>query len=146
MNTGRTVFAQPMDLRGSIPCFIRITQGKTRDVTILDQLVLEPGAFYILDRGYIDFGRLHTFTQSMAFFITRAKSNLDFVRRASSPVDRSTGLRSDQTIVLHGPRTSQLAQQSVLRYVTERREDASLDRDHGLRARVTCSWPSSRRN
>ena len=96
-----------MDLRSNIPCFIRITEGKTHDVGLLDELILEPGAFYIMDRGYIDFARLYTFTQQAAFFVIRAKRNLDYTRRMSRPVDKSTGLRSDQTIVLHGPRTSQ---------------------------------------
>jgi len=95
-----------MDLRGSIPCFIRITEGKTHDVNLLDELVLEPGAFYIMDRGYIDFARLYTFTQHAAFFVIRAKRNLDYRRRASRAVDKTTGLRSDQSIVLHGPETS----------------------------------------
>ena len=96
-----------MDLRGSIPCFIRITDGKTHDVKILDELVPDPGAFYIMDRAYIDFGRLYAFTESLAFFVTRAKRNLDYSRRCYRHVDRSTGLRSDQTIVLKGPKTSE---------------------------------------
>ena len=95
-----------MDLRGSIPCFIRITEGKTHDVNLLDELILEAGAFYIMDRGYIDFGRLYTFTQQAAFFVIRAKRNLDYTRRSSRAVDKTTGLRSDQTIVLHGTKTS----------------------------------------
>ena len=97
-----------MDLRGSIPCLIRITHGKVHDVTFLDQLVLEPAAFYVMDRGYIDFARLYRFTQNMAFFVTRAKSNLDYTRRSSHSIDPGTGLRSDQTILLRGPKTSQL--------------------------------------
>jgi len=97
-----------MDLRGSIPCVIRITHGKVHDVTFLDQLILEPAAFYIMDRGYIDFARLYRFTQNMAFFITRAKSNLDYIRRSSHSIDSGTGLRSDQTILLKGLKTSQL--------------------------------------
>jgi len=97
-----------MDLRGSIPCVIRITHGKVHDVTFLDQLVLEPAAFYVMDRGYIDFARLYRFTQNMAFFVTRAKSNLDYTRRSSHSIDPGTGLRSDQTILLRGPKTSQL--------------------------------------
>ena len=97
-----------MDLRGSIPCVIRITHGKVHDVTFLDQLVLEPAAFYIMDRGYIDFARLYRFTQNMAFFVTRAKSNLDYIRRSSHSIDSGAGLRSDQTILLKGPKTSQL--------------------------------------
>ena len=97
-----------MDLRGSIPCVIRITHGKVHDVTFLDQLLLEPAAFYVMDRGYIDFARLYRFTQNMAFFVTRAKSNLDYTRRSSHSIDPGTGLRSDQTILLRGPKTSQL--------------------------------------
>jgi len=97
-----------MDLRGSIPCVIRITHGKVHDVTFLDQLVLEPAAFYVMDRGYIDFARLYRFTQNMAFFVTRAKNNLDYIRRSSHFIDSGTGLRSDQTILLKGPKTSQL--------------------------------------
>ena len=84
-----------MDLRGNIPCFIRITEEKTHDVNLLDELILEPGAFYIMDRGYIDFARLYTFTQQAAFFVIRAKRNLDYTRRSSRPVDKSSGLRSD---------------------------------------------------
>ena len=95
-----------MDLRGNIPCFIRITEGKTNDVNLLDELVLEPGAFYIMDRGYIDFARLYTFQQHAAFYVIRAKRNLDYTRRSSRPSDKTTGLRSDQTIVLHGPESS----------------------------------------
>ena len=72
----------------------------------LDDLVLEPGAFYIMDRGYIDFARLYTFTQEMAFFVIRGKRNLDFARLAYRMVDKSTGLRSDQKIVLKGPKSS----------------------------------------
>ncbi len=96
-----------MDLRGSIPCFIRITGGSIHDVNILDELLIEPGAFYIMDRGYIDFARLYTFAKSMAFFLTRAKTNLDYARIGYRTVDKTTGLRSDQTIPLQGPRTSQ---------------------------------------
>jgi len=96
-----------LDLRGNIPSFIQITEGKVHDVNILDDLILEPGAFYIMDRGYIDFLRLYRFTQSLAFFVVRAKRNLDYARRAYRPVDKSTGLRSDQTIILKGLQTSQ---------------------------------------
>jgi len=95
-----------LDLRGSIPCVIHVTEGKTHEVTVLDALLVEPGAFYIMDRGYIDFGRLSVLTQSGAFFVVRAKRNLDYRRCASRPVDKVTGLRSDQTIVLRGPKTS----------------------------------------
>lgn len=96
-----------MDLKGSIPCFIRITGGSVHDVNFLDDLLIEPGAFYIMDRGYIDFVRLYTFTKSMAFFLTRAKTNLDYTRIGCHKVDKTTGLRGDQTILLRGPLTSQ---------------------------------------
>jgi len=89
-----------IDLRGNIPCFIRITHGKTADVNVLDHLPIEPGAFYMMDRGYIDFARLYAITRQLAFFVTRAKRNIDCSRRESRMVDKSTGLRSDQTIVL----------------------------------------------
>jgi len=104
-----------MDLRGSIPCVIRITHGKVHDVTFLDQLLLEPAAFYVMDRGYIDFARLYRFTQNMAFFVIRAKGNLDYTRRSSHSIDPGTGLRSDQTILLRGPKTSQLYPDSLRR-------------------------------
>jgi hypothetical protein len=97
-----------IDLRGNIPCFIRITHGKTHDVTVLDHLPIEPGAFYMMDKGYVDFGRLHAFTRQLAFFVTRAKKNLDCYRRESRVVDKTTGLRSDQTIVLRGIKTAKL--------------------------------------
>ena len=97
-----------MDLRGSIPCFIRITDGKTNEIKILNELIPEPGAFYILDRGYTSFGRLYVFDTSGAFFVIRAKHRLDYARRSSRRVDKSTGLRSDQTILLQGPKSSQL--------------------------------------
>ena len=96
-----------MDLRGSIPCFIHVTAGNIHDLNILDELLFEPGSFYIMDRGYIDFGRLYALAQSLAFFVVRAKNNLDYSRRTSRQVDKSTGLRSDQTILLKGPKTSQ---------------------------------------
>jgi Domain of unknown function (DUF4372)/Transposase DDE domain len=97
-----------LDLRGNIPCFLRVSHGKTSDVSVLDSLPIEPGAFYIVDRGYIDFRRLHRFTTTSAFFVTRAKRGLNFTRRARRRVDKTTGLRSDQTIVLVGPKTSRL--------------------------------------
>ena len=91
-----------LDLRGSIPSIVIITHGKVHDVTILDQLVFEPGAFYIVDRGYLDFIRLYGVQQSSAFFVTRTKSNFSFRRLYSRPVDKSTGVQSDQIIVLEG--------------------------------------------
>ena len=89
-----------LDLRGNIPTFIRITEALLHDVNILDDLLLEAGAFYIMDRGYLDFGRLYTFHQCLAFFVTRAKGNFQFRRLYSHPIDKSTGLKCDQTIVL----------------------------------------------
>ena len=103
-----------MDLLGAIPCFISITEGKANDKIILDELILEPGAFYIMDRGYIDFGRLYVFTQTPAFFVIRANRNLNYSRRSYRHVDKSTGLRSDQTIILRGPKTSALLRWSEL--------------------------------
>lgn len=96
-----------MDLRGSIPCFIRITDGKTHDVNFLDDLTLEPGALYVMDRGYVDFARLFVFTRNLCSFITRSKSNFDFSRISYNQVDKSTGLRCDQMIRLNGFYTSQ---------------------------------------
>ena len=115
-----------IDLRGSIPCFIRITHGKTADVNVLDHLPVEPGAFYMMDRGYIDFARLYVITQRLAFFVTRAKRNIDCIRRESRVVDKSTGLRSDQTIVLQGPKSAHL-------YPTPLRRVAFYDEEHQRR-------------
>ena len=89
-----------LDLHGNIPTFISITEGKLHDVNILDNLLLEAGAFYVMDRGYVDFDRLYNFTLSAAFFVTRTKSNIRLQRRYSRPVDKTTGVRSDQTVVL----------------------------------------------
>src|SRR3989339_707154 len=96
-----------MDLKGSIPTFIRITDGKVHDVNILDDLVLEPGAIYVMDRGYLDFARLYSFTQNVSTFITRAKANFDYRRLYYRKVDKTTGLRCDQTIRLNGFYASQ---------------------------------------
>ena len=106
-----------IDLRGNIPCFVLITDGKTHDVNVLNVLPIEPGAFYVMDRGYLDFDRLHHLTAGLAFFVTRAKSNLDFNRRRSRLVDKTTGLRCDQTIVLGGPLTSKLYPDPLRRVV-----------------------------
>ncbi len=89
-----------LDLRGNLPSFIKITDGKVHDVNILDDLIPEPGSYYIMDRGYLDFARLYTLTQFCAYFVIRSKTNLKFRRLYSRPVDKSTGLRCDQTIVL----------------------------------------------
>jgi hypothetical protein len=91
-----------LDLRGPIPSFVRITDGKVHDVNILDEVIPEPGAFYIIDRAYLDFYRLYALHQCFAFFVTRAKKGFRFRRLYSHPVDKSTGLRCDQTIALTG--------------------------------------------
>ena len=97
-----------LDLRGNIPEVVYISDGKLADVKALDVLVPLPGAYYVLDRGYLDFARLYRFQQAGAFFVTRAKANLQYARRSSHPVDKPTGLRCDQTIVLTGPKTATL--------------------------------------
>jgi transposase len=89
-----------LDLHGNIPTFIRVTDGKVHDVNILDEILPEAGAFYVMDRGYIDFERLYVFTLSAAFFVVRTKENVLLQRRYSQPVDKSTGVRSDHTVVL----------------------------------------------
>ena len=89
-----------LDLRGNIPTFIRITDGKTHDVNILDEFLPEPGAFYVMDRAYVDFERLFVFTLCSSFFVVRTKKNILLQRRYSHPVDKSTGMRSDQTVIL----------------------------------------------
>jgi len=89
-----------LDLHGNIPTFIRITDGKVHDVNILDEVFPEAGAFYVMDRGYIDFERLYVFTLSSAFFVVRTKENVLLDRRYSHPVDKATGVRSDHTVIL----------------------------------------------
>ena len=89
-----------LDLHGNIPTFIRITDGKVHDVNILDEILPEAGAFYVMDRGYIDFERLYVFTLCAAFFVVRTKENVLLQRRYSHPADKSTGVRSDHTVVL----------------------------------------------
>ena len=89
-----------LDLHGNIPTFIRISDGKLHDVNVLDDIPIEAGAFYVFDRGYLDFERLYQLTMSSAFFVTRTKQNVIFQRRYSRPVDHSTGVRSDQTVIL----------------------------------------------
>ena len=96
-----------LDLRGNIPTFIHISDGKMHDVRVLDQLIPEAGAFYVMDRGYLDFERLFRLHSAGSFFVTRGKSNLKAQRRYSRPVDRSTGLICDQTVVLTGFHFSQ---------------------------------------
>jgi hypothetical protein len=115
-----------LDVRGSIPTSVYVTGGQIHAVHLLDQVLLEPGAFYLLDRGYVDFARLYLFTQACAFFATRAKANLQFYIRTSRPVDRSSGVRCDQTIRLTGIRTAQ-------RYPDQLRRIAFYDADKDLR-------------
>lgn len=115
-----------LDLRGNIPCFIHISHGKMHDVNVLDHLPIEAGAFYVMDRGYVDFQRLHRFTTGGAFFVTRGKRNLDFTRRSRRRVDKTTGLRSDQTIVLAGLKSARL-------YPAPLRRVAFYDEEHDRR-------------
>ncbi len=91
-----------LDLRGAIPAFIHISDGKLHDVNVLDMLSFEAGAFYVMDRGYVDFERLYALHQAGAFFVTRAKSPMDARRVYSTPTDRSTGVISDQKVMLNG--------------------------------------------
>ena len=94
-----------LDVRGPIPTIITISEGKQADVRILDQLILEPGAFYVMDRGYVDFDRLYRFVLASAFFVTRTKAGIQLNRLESRPVDRTTGLRSDHIVWLTHPRS-----------------------------------------
>jgi len=112
-----------LDLRGSIPAFLQVTSADTHDVNILDLLIPEPGSFYIMDRGYIDFARLHALHQGLAFFIVRAKDNLKCRRLYSHPVNRSTGLICDQTVVLTGF-------YSLKDYPQQLRRIKYIDREH----------------
>lgn len=96
-----------LDLRGNIPCFIHVSEGSLHEVKALDELVIEPGAYYIMDRGFVDFARLHRFTINQAFFVIRAKENLDFRVSESRPADRERGVMADQTIRLRGPKSRQ---------------------------------------
>jgi hypothetical protein len=91
-----------LDLRGNIPTFIPISDGKLHEVNVLDQIAFEAGSFYVMDRGFLDFGRLHALHRAQAFFVIRAKSNLQYRRRYSHPLDKASGLRCDQTVVLTG--------------------------------------------
>ena len=104
-----------LDLRGNIPTFIHISDGKLHDVNVLDILFPDPGAFYIMDRGYVEFERLFTLKQAGAFFVIRAKRNTRYMRRYSQTVDKSKGLRCDQTILLTGTGTSESYTQPLRR-------------------------------
>ena len=95
-----------LDLRGPIPTMIRISEGKQADVRVLDELVPEPGAFYVMDRGYVDFRRLYRFVLAGAFFVTRTKAGVQLDRLESRPVDKSTGIRSDQSVWLSTQRSA----------------------------------------
>jgi transposase len=94
-----------LDTRGSIPCFVWISPAKVADSTVLDQVIPEPGSFYVMDRGYNDFGRLHRWTRAGAFFVVRCRKNITFTRQQRRPLDRNTGLRSDQTVRFQDRRT-----------------------------------------
>jgi Domain of unknown function (DUF4372)/Transposase DDE domain len=96
-----------LDLRGNIPCFINVSEGSTHEVNVLDDLPLEAGAYYVMDRGFVDFARLHRLAQAGALFVTRAKKNMDFRVIESRAVDPSRGLRADQMIRLRGPASRQ---------------------------------------
>ena len=104
-----------MDLRGKIPVFIHISEGRVHDVTILDDLVIEPGSIYVMDRGYLDFARLFAFHQQHATFVIRAKRNLQCQRTFSYPVDKTTGVQCDQRVVLTGVHASQAYPKSLRR-------------------------------
>jgi len=104
-----------LDLHGNIPSVVIITHGKVHDVNILDELTIEAGATYIMDRGYVDFERLYAIHAASAFFVTRAKSNFDFRRLYSNPVDKSTGIQCDQVIVLNGLHVSKTYPQRLRR-------------------------------
>ncbi len=106
-----------LNLRGSIPEFIHISDGKLHDVNVLDMMIPETGSIYVMDRGYVDFKRLYALHQATAFFVTRAKSNLRCKRRYSHPVDKTTGLRCDQTIVLTGVRSKKDYPETMRRVV-----------------------------
>ena len=112
-----------LELRGNIPTFIRITDGKTHDVNILDEFLPEPGAFYVMDRAYVDFQRLFVFTLCSSFFVVRTKKNILLQRRYSHPVDKSTGVRSDQTVILRAIESAQAYPDSLRRGQLLRRRD-----------------------
>ena len=115
-----------LDLRGSIPINVYVTGGQVHDVNLLDQVVPESGAIYVVDRGYLDFARLYLFAKAGAFFITRSKQRAQYYRRQSHPVDKSAGVKSDQTVVFTGPKTS-------LRYPAPLRRIHYYDRERDLR-------------
>lgn len=113
-----------MDLKGSIPTFVRITSGAVHETAVFRDMPLEPSAIYVMDKGYTDFATLYRFSKSNCFFVIRAKKNAVYYRKCSHPIDKSTGLRSDQTIKLTGPKTSELYP-IPLRRISFRDEDQS---------------------
>jgi transposase len=118
-----------LDVRGNIPSFVLITPGRVSDLRALDHLVLEPGSFYVMDRGYIYFARLYRFVLAAAFFVVRAHVNMQYRRRYSHPVDKSTGLRADQTIILSG-------RHSCRDYPVPARQIRYYDAEHDLRLSI----------
>ena len=114
-----------LDLRGNIPSFLYISGAKTGELTVFDELIFEPGSFYILDRGFIDYSRLYRLHQERAYFVIRARSNLQFLRLQSHPVDKSSGLRCDQTIML--------GQYSARQYPQPLRRVKFFDAEHDRR-------------
>src|SRR5438876_6150838 len=137
-----------LDLRGNIPSFIHVSDGKLHDVHALDLLLPEAGAIYVMDRGYVDFGRLHGPHLAGAFFVTRAKSNMDAHRVYSAPTDRATGIICDQTIALDGHYTSQSYSQHLRRIRFHDPESLKtlifLTNHFGLPAATICALYKSR--
>ena len=137
-----------LDLRGNIPSFIHVSDGKLHDVHALDLLLPEAGAIYVMDRGYVDFARLHVLHLAGAFFVTRAKSNIDAHRVYSAPTDRTTGIICDQTIALDGHYTSQHYPEHLrrirLRDTETRRTLVFLTNQFGLPAATICALYKSR--
>jgi hypothetical protein len=154
-----------LEIHSAIPVFIAITAGDVHEVNLLDELTLEPGSFIVMDRGFVDFQRLHRLHTALAFFVIRSKGNLAFRRRYSHPHDRTTGVRSDQTIILTGPLTSRRyplalrrvhyysalanrtvlqmdqatsAHQKLFRYFRQQCEDPNLGRRYRLRTSCYC--------
>src|SRR6266571_2646158 len=137
-----------LDLRGAIPSFIHISDGKVHDVNVLDLLIPEAGAIYVMDRGYLDFERLHVLHQAGAFFVTRAKSNMDAHRLYSAPTDRTTGIICDQTIALDGHYTSRHYPEHLRRIRFRDAESGKtlvfLTNHFGLPAATICALYKSR--
>src|SRR6202140_1745696 len=137
-----------LDLRGNLPSFIHVSDGKLHDVHALDMLLPEPGAIYVMDRGYVDFARLHGLHLAGAFFVTRAKSNMDAHRVYSAPTDRATGIICDQTIALDGHYTSRHYPEHLRRIRLREAESGKtlvfLTNQFGLPAATVCALYKSR--